>query len=63
MFVILMFLVATVVLAVAVLAVVTVGVGGRYQDKNHRFTQFAAQAASHMNGDAQAPAKLAKLLK
>lgn len=57
------FLVVTLVLAVGILAVVAVGVGGRYTEKNSKFTSFAAQAAEHLNGDAPAPERIAKLLK
>lgn len=51
-----------VILACAVLAVVAVGLGGRYTDKNAKFTEFASSAVKHLNGDAEPPAKIAELL-
>lgn len=49
-------------LAGTVIAIVMVGVGGRYTDKNAKFTEFASEAVKHLNGEAEPPAKIANLL-
>ncbi|MDO4716687.1 MAG: hypothetical protein Q4B08_03875 [Propionibacteriaceae bacterium] len=60
-----MFVVAVVIvvlLACGVLAVVAVGQGGRYADKNPKFTEFASRAVKHLNGDGEPPAKFIDLV-
>lgn len=51
-----------VALACIVLAVVAVGVGGRYTEKSPKFTGFAEEAVKHLNGEAEPPQKITELL-
>lgn len=57
-----LFLIITLAVAVGVLAVVAVGMGGRYTEKNEKFTSFAEVATKHLNGDAEPPRKFVELV-
>lgn len=48
---------AAVLVAGAVIAVVAVGQGGHYAEKNPRFTQFSKQLIRRLNGEMPAAAE------
>lgn len=62
MYVFWIMLAVCIALAVGIAAVVAVGMKGLFREQNPALSRLLAKAATHLNGDAEPPAQLERLL-